>query len=267
MEPSSHKTLSARSITFRNDGIALLTWTADSVIHGAVFYPGWQLLWTGQLAPNTRNDGANTFSNYSLPYVRLDVRLAEKGSQDSNGDMNVRMQFHVTSYSEHDVVRMVDGSFLIVWAGNDGQLYSRSLRVTAPATQVYLIAEPAKDVTQLVRYEARNINYDENARVFEYDLALVNASNERLRGPFVLKIKSIDSTIGPAILKDSFNDRLIFTTDRSGILLPGDHTAAARVRIQFSPNVRDQSGVAPSRVLPGIGLIGRVYAESAEPRN
>jgi hypothetical protein len=122
------------------------------------------------------------------------------------------------------------------------------------------------DVTALVRYEARDISFDENTNIFEYDLELVNVSDLPLSGPFLFRIKDIKSTIGPVTVQGLFNSGIIFTAKRSETLLPGEHTIATRVRIQASLAVREKLA-SPSKRNPGIGLIGRVYATSNDKPN
>ncbi len=246
-------TLQPGSITFRSDSVALLTWIAGKSVHGALFDPKWQLLWTGEISSRVIGRGVNL-----APYVRFDDR---PGGADA--DMDISLQFGFTNYGDVDAALQADDSFLVVWRETDGQLYSRSIRVGLPTAPSDLPEVPTKDVTALVRYEARNISFDENTKIFEYDLELVNASDTPLRGPFLLKIKSVTTTIGPVTLKDVPADGIVFGTQRSGTLLPGQHTSASRVRIQASPDALEQI-TSPANDFPRIGLIGRVYAKSAD---
>ncbi len=267
VEPSKHKIFLPSSIAFRNDGTALLTWVADSAIRGALFYDDWKLLWTGELSSHLGDSGINPFPNTSFPYVRGDFRTVNGKFTDANGDMNIRLQFESTNYPEVDAVLMADGGFLVVWQGGDGQLYSRSIHASAPSVPARSTEMPTRDVTALVKYEARNISFDANTNIFEYDLELVNVSDVSLPSPFLIKIKEISSTIGPATVQGLSGGGLILVGQRSEMLLPGEHTAPLRVRIQASPTVSGQIAT-PSNRDPGIGLIGRVYAKSSEaPHN
>lgn len=188
------------------------------------------------------------------PYVRGDDRL----SGGANADMDVSLQFGFTNYGEVDAAVKADDSFLVVWREDDGQLYSRYIRVAATQVRNELTVAPQRDVTALVRYEARNIAFDENTNTFEYDLSLVNASDTPLRGPFALRIKHVATTIGPATLKDVHADEIVFVAERSAMLLEGDHTSVVRVRIQVSPEASEKI-MAPSTD-PRVSIVGRVYA-------
>ena len=92
----------------------------------------------------------------------------------------------------------------------------------------------------------------------EYDLALVNASDSSLVGPFFLKINRVSSSIGPVSVRGLSEDAIIFTA-RHELLPPGEYTAPSHVRIQVSGDIGERLTAALDHN-PGIGLIGRVYA-------
>jgi hypothetical protein len=257
VKPTGSDVAQPGSITFGTDGIALITWLTGKSVRGALLDREWQLLWGGQISSRASGKGINL-----CPYVRVDDRLFG----DANADMDMSLQFGFTNHDDVDAASQSDKSFLVVWRENDGQLYSRSIRMILPAVIGDLKVTPTNDVTSLVRYEARNINFDENTNTFEYDLELVNASDTPLNGPFLLKVRSVVTTIGPVTLKDVHADEIVFATQRSGTLLPGEHTSATRVCIQVSPDVFEKIA-SSSIVFPRVGLVGRVYAGPTDAPN
>jgi hypothetical protein len=245
------------SIAFRRDGIALLMWTADKSVKGALFDPVWRPLWIGGISPKAPISGINL-----APYVRVDDRL----SGNADADMDISLQFGFANSSEADVASLPDGGFVVVWREDDGQLYSRSIRLARPSVAKAPTIIPTKDVTSLVRYEASNITFEEQPDAFEYDLCLINASNVPLSGPFVLRVKNITSTIGSVTLRNAPADEIVFVPQRSTMLLPGENTFPVRIRIQVSSQSFEKI-VSSSNHFPRIGIIGRVYAEPARNRN
>jgi hypothetical protein len=244
-----------RALTFRADGIALATWTANRTVYGVVLDSAWRPLWFGEIPEKTVGAKINL-----APYVRVDHR-------DIEADMDISLQFGFqrTPHAEADAVLKKDGTFVVVWRGDDGQLYSRSIGLASATAPNTLKAMPSRDVTALVRYEANNITYDWNTNTFEYDLALVNASDAPINGPFVLKIKELATTIGTATRKDARTNQIVFVAERPA-LLQGEHTSPVHVRIQVSPDVYDNI-MSPSNLFPRVGIIGRVYAGPPEAPN
>jgi hypothetical protein len=250
VKPAGNDMAQPGSITFRSDGIALLTWLTGKFVRGALLDPEWQLLWAGEISSRANRMGINL-----APYVRVDDRLSGR----ADADIDMSLQFGFTNYDDVDVASQSDNNFLVVWRENDGQLYSRSIRMALPAVPDDLKVTPTNDVTALVRYEARNINFDENTNTFAYDLELVNASDTPLNGPFLFKINNLVTTIGPVSLKDVRGAGIVFATHRSSGLLPGEHTYATHVCIQVSSDVFEKI-TSSSIVFPRVGLVGRVYA-------
>jgi hypothetical protein len=244
-------TVQPGSITFRTDGNALLTWAVNKTVYGCVLGPTWQPLWFGEISSNGVGEGVNV-----APYVRGDDRL----QGGAGADMDISLQFGFQNYEEIDSVLQADSAFLVVWRQDDGQLYSRSIRLVLPASSKVLTIEPNRDVTALVRYEAKNITFDTNTNTFEYDLALLNASETPLTGPFLLKIKEVKTTVGPVTLKDVQPNEIVFVGERSAALLQGEHTSAVRMRIQASPEVIEK--ITSPSIDARVGIIGRVYAGS-----
>lgn len=242
------------SITFQTDGIALLTWSVNKSVYGAIFEPSWKPLWSGEISSIVGGEGINV-----APYVRRDVR-----PDGANADMDISLQFGYENYSEVDAVLLGHDGFMVVWRQEDGQLYARSIRLVSPPVPNALTVVPSRDVTDLVRYEAKDITFDKNTNTFEYDLALVNASDTALTGPFLLRIKDVTTTIGPASLNDVHANQIVLASQRSAILLPGEHTSAVRVRIKV-PEAWEKI-TSPLVDFPRVGIIGRVYAgPSGEP--
>jgi hypothetical protein len=248
-------TVQPGSITFRTDGIALLTWSVNKSVYGGVFGPSWQLLWSGEISSKVTGEGINI-----APYVRGDDRL----DGGANADMDISLQFGFQKYAEVDAVSQSDGDFIVVWRQDDGQLYSRSIRIASPPVPKALTTMSNRDVTALVRYEASNITFDRNTNTFEYDLALVNASDTPLTGPFLLRIKDVTTTVGPVTLKGVLANEIVFVAERSAMLLRGEHTATVRLRIQASPEVFEKITLR-SNSFPRVGIIGRVYGGRADP--
>jgi hypothetical protein len=253
-KPLGDGTIEPGSITFRTDGIALLTWSVDKSVHAAIFKPSWHLLWAGNISGKVVGDEINL-----APYVRREHRA----DNSANPDMDISLQFGFQNYAEVDTVLKGD-SFVVVWRQDDGQLYSRSIRIGSREGAKAPTKTPNRDVTALVRSEARNLTFDSNTNTFEYDLALINVSNTPLPGPFLLRIKEVRTTIGAVTLKDVPTNEVVFAPEHSGTLLPGEHTSAVRVRIEASPDVLENI-MSPSNDAR-VSIIGRVYAgPSGEP--
>lgn len=253
VDPSNSGIVHPGSITFRSDGIALLTWAVDKSVHGALFDPSWQPLWNGEISSKASGAGINV-----APYLRHDVRIESGPSKGGpNADMDISLQFGFQHFVEVDAAVQPDDNFVVAWREGDGQLYMRSIRLASPAPPNMLMVIPDMDVTALVRYSASNITFDENTNTFEYDLELVNASDRSLSGPFVLKIGNIATTIGPVTLKDRHTNEIVFVSRRLALLLPGEHTSPVRIRIQASDALKEIT--SPSNKFPRVGLIGRVY--------
>lgn len=246
---------SPQSIAFRKDGVGLLTWSSNSV-QGAVFEPGWKLLWTGEISAGDANFAVNL-----APYIRRDDRLAE----DSGPEMDVSLQFGFSTRRDVEASVQADGTFLVLWREEDGQLYSRSIHVVPRQVPAEIAVLPRTDVTPLVRYEARNITFDANSRVFEYDLSLVNVSSSALQGPLVFRITQVTTTIGPISLKDFSGNQVVFVPERSSVLLPGEETRPEHIRLKASAGWRE-AVVFSARRLPRVALFGRVYAEIRSQR-
>ncbi len=257
MKPTSNGIVEPGSITFRSDGIALLTWIVNKSVRGALFEPAWHLLWIGEISTKAAISGVNL-----APYVRVDDRL----SGGADADMDISLQFGFANSGDVDAALQADGSFVVVWREDDGQLYSRSIRMALPRVANALTIMPKKDVTALVRYEARNITFEEYPNTFEYDLSLLNASDAPLSGPFVLRIRNVATTVGSVTLKDFRADEIVFVAQRSTILLPGEYTFPVRIRIQVSSRSLEKI-MSPSNHFPRVGIIGRVYAELPGDRN
>jgi len=252
VKPSKDGIIQPCSITFRSDGIALLTWIVDKSVYAALLDSSWLPLWDGRISVYSAGKGINI-----APYVRRDVRL--EGNREAS--MDISMQFGFTHYGEDAVAAQADNSFVIVWREDDRQLYSRKVQLTQPATPNALKEVPDKDVTDLVRYNASNITFDENTNTFGYDLELLNATDTPLRGPFLLKIMKVATTIGRVTLKGVQNDEIVLVPQRgAGVLLPGEHTSAVRIQIQ-SPDALNNI-LSPANNFPRVGLIGRVYAKT-----
>jgi hypothetical protein len=240
-----------RSVTFRSDGIALLTWTANQAVRGAIFTRGWNLLWTGEISVRASNSGFNL-----APYVRADDRL----SGGVSADMDISLQFGYGSNSDADTATRADGSFEIVWSKADGQLYSRSIRVALLEAANTASTLPKQDVTPLVRYVATNITFDQNSNTFGFDLTLLNASDVPIKAPLVLRIKKVTTTIGSVTVDSPQENEIVFLTKLQSLLQPGEKTLPVCVRIRASSNA-SQAIMASSNHFPRVGLIGRVYAE------
>lgn len=235
------------SITFRTDGIALLTWSVNKSVYGAILEPSWQPLWSGEISSKVGREGINV-----APYIRKDFR------PDANADIDISLLFGFESYGEVDAVLQGDDGFMVAWRQDDGQLYSRSIRIGSRVVAKALTVTPNRDVTALVRYEAKDITFDKNTNTFEYDLALVNASDAPLTGPFLLRIKNIMTTVGPVSLNGVDADQIVFVSQRSAMLLPGEHTSAVRVRIKV-PEALEKI-TSPLIDFPRVVIFGRVYA-------
>jgi hypothetical protein len=256
VKPSKNGISQSCNVAFRTDGIALLTWIADKSVRGALFGASWQLLWEGEISSSSTGKGINV-----APYVRRDVRL--EGGPES--DMDISLQFGFTNYGEAAVAVQADGGFLIVWREGDGQLYSRSVHTALPVASNALKVVADRDVTALVRYAASNITFDENTATFGYDLELVNASDAPLRGPFLLKVTNIATTIGLVTLKDVHAGEIVFIPQRAEILLPGEHTHVVRIQIQAHEGLKEI--MSPSNDSPRVGIMGRVYARTVGAPN
>jgi hypothetical protein len=237
------------SIAFKADGIGLLTWSINKSIYAGIFEPSWQLVWSGEISSRLPGEGINV-----APYVRGDDRF--DGGADA--DMDISLQFGFQEYTEVDAVSQNDGGFMAVWRQDDGQLYCRSIRIGSAAVPSTLAVVPNRDITAMVRYEARNITFDKNTNSFEYDLALVNGSDSPLTGPFLLKIKAVTTTVGPVTLEDVQANEILFVAKRSATLLRGEHTCAVRLRIQASPEAFEKI-TSPLSHFPRIGIIARAY--------
>jgi len=255
--PSKVSVILPGGIVFRKDGVVLLTWAADGIVRAALFHSNWSILWTGVISPRFTS-GTNPFADASFPYVRPDFRADQQNGGSTDAALDVRLQFDSTRYTRVDSALTSDGGFLVVWSGTDGQLYSRSISLSATAETTHAALPCTADVTAAVRYEARDVRFDENSRTFEYDLALVNASDSSLVGPFFLKINRVSSSIGPVSVRGLSEDAIIFTA-RHELLPPGEYTAPSHVRIQVSGDIGERLTAALDHN-PGIGLIGRVYA-------
>jgi hypothetical protein len=248
------------SISFLKDGVALLTWTANFTVYGALFDQLWQPLWSGEISRRSFASKVNV-----VPYVRGDTRFIDSSSVATSADMNISLQFETPLGGEVDAVVRSDDVFLVVWRQNDGQLYSRSIRIGLPPPPgaVGLVAE--RDVTDSVRYEAENLTVDENTNILEYEMSLVNISDLTLRGPLLLRIRTVESTIGSVALQNVIDNEIVFGSGGPTKLLSGEHTSPATLRIQVSPEAFKKMNSKGTQ-FPRISIIGRVYAGSSELR-
>jgi hypothetical protein len=253
----SDGTFQPGSMTVLSNGIALLTWSVNKVVYGGVFGPSWRVLWVGEISSDA---GGSRGGINVAPYVRRDDR--SDGGVD--GDLDVSLQFDFHHHEEIESVPQSDNGFLVVWRQDDGQLYSRSIRLFTPPDPKFTSLDAKTDVTKLVRYEARNVTFDTNTNTFEYDLELLNASETPLTGPFLLKIKEMKTTVGAVNLKEAQSNEIAFVGKRSRLLLQGEHTSPVRIHIQASPEVM-QRITSPAN-FARICIIGRVYAVSSLER-
>src|SRR6266478_4472274 len=119
------QTFQPGSITSRPDDTVLLTWLANKSVYAGVFASSWQPLWSGEISSKVEGEAINV-----APYVRKDDRL----DGEANADMDISLQFGFQKYAEVDSALMEDGAFLVVWRLDDGQLYSRLVRVRSLPT-------------------------------------------------------------------------------------------------------------------------------------
>jgi hypothetical protein len=85
-----------------------------------------------------------------------------------------------------------------------------------------------------------------------------------LKGPFVMKIANVESTIGPVTLDNCRANEIVFLGARSETLRQGERTPAVHMRIQADRAVIEKI-VSPAVPFPRIGIIGRIYAVSSSP--